>query len=178
MAACVTLTGCGPSPAFTANRAKSRDIVTAVADAAPKGYVAGAVFGGEWPNEGRGPNLWVNIKRSGVAIDAATECRRVREWAVRLGAMRYQDGNDGSNPVLPIAGHEEQAQETCMKWWRPALTATVDSGGPVLIYTGTYSREGQALGPFSIEANAGVGAVAGQASLRQWVNMFVTTGFE
>lgn len=176
-AACVTLTGCGPSPAFTANRAKSRDIITAVADAAPQGYVAGAVFGGEWPNEGRGPNMWATIKLSGRAVDAAEQCRRVREWAVRLGATRYQDGNDGNNPVLVIAGHEDQAQATCVKWWQPALAATSAAGSPAMVFTGTYAQGGKPLGPFSIEANAGVDAIDGRAG-QQWVSIFATTSFD
>lgn len=171
------LAGCGPSSDFTANRSTSRTIVTAIRDAAPAGYAAGTIEGGQWPNEGRGPNVWVNLKLSADTINAAAECTRVREWAVRLGATQYQDGNDGNNPVLPIAGNERQAQATCVKWWQPALTATTASGGPTMIYTGTYSRGGKALGGFSIEANAGVDVVEGQTSLTRWVNVFVTTAF-
>lgn len=171
------LTACGPSAGFVAERDASRAIVTAIRDSAPSGFVAGAIYGGEWPNEGRGPNMWVNLKLSSDAINAADECTRVREWAVRLGATQYQDGNDGNNPVLPIAGSENQAQATCMKWWQPSLKSTQAGGSSVMIYSGTYSRGGKALGAFSIEANAGVDVIEGQTSLTRWVNVFVATTF-
>ena len=176
--AALLVSGCGPSADFVTKKDSATQALQALRSSAPAGYRSGPIEGGTWPNEGRGPNVWMSMKRHGAVIDAAAECQRVRQWAMDSGATKFQDGNDGSNPVLPIAGNEELAQAICVKWWKPALTSQVEVGSPILIFYGTHAQDGRVLAPFTIQANAGVDAPATEGALTPWVNIFVVTEFQ
>lgn len=177
VAAGLALAGCGPSPDFTSKRSQAREFLQAVRASAPTGYTAGAIEGGQWPNEGRGPNMWINLRLLRDSVDVGRECERVRQWVVTLGATTFQDGNDGANPVLPIAGNERQAQAVCVRWWVTALTSEAPAGSPAVIYGGARSRgDGDAI-PFHIEANASADVPPTGQGLRRSVNLFVVTDF-
>ena len=172
------LTACGPSADFTDKTSNASAMVQGIAASAPPDYEASSIEGGQWPNEGRGPNVWTNLKLQAKNIDASNECRRLIAWARTRGAITFTDGNDGSNPVIDFAGNEDKAQRTCQRMLAEPLRATAPIGGSLFILFGKYIRNGtQTDWPFQLDINAGVDAIQGSTALQPWVNVFVVSNF-
>lgn len=154
-------------------------MLEAVRASAPEGYRAAAIEGGQWPNTGRGPNMWTNFTRDATGLDTGAECTRLIAWAKGVGASSFMDGNDGANPMIAFEGHEVAAQHMCKRILDWPMRSTTPIGGTTFILAGNFiDKDTNSEWPITFEINGGIDPVSGSSALRPWVNAFVASAFE
>lgn len=164
------LQACGPS----SDLAKSRKIIDAVVATPPLGYLAGEVQGGNWLSTAGGQqNLQLSFRKSLNTESVDSECSYLINWATKLGATKFRDGQaDGNIPLTVLPGNEDQAQQTCVEVLSLVeMDPGIESGSAVWQMFGNYQSDGTPIGDFGIDLNHSYNQEADNTELTHTMNM-------
>jgi len=160
---------CGPG----SDSAKSRKMIDAAVAAAPDGYIAGEVQGGNWlSTAGNQQNFLVWFKKPVTTESVVAECSSIIKWATSFGANQFRDGDaDLNNPVVMLSGNEAKAQQKCVEVLSIGIDPGVESGSAAWQMFGAYQSDGTPLGEFYIDLNHSYDQESGKTELTHHMNM-------
>jgi hypothetical protein len=171
---------CGPF----SDSAKARKILDAAVATPPLGYSSGEVEGGNWlSTAGNQQNFQVWFQKTLTTESVDAECSYLIDWATKLGATQFRDGQaDGNIPLIMLSGNEDRALQTCVEVITPVYEFEPggESGSVVWQLFGTYHSDGTPIGDFYIDLNHSYGREAGKPELTHNMNIvfFTMLGIE